>query len=301
MRKIDELGKDFDSKMVKWKDQVEGQRKMENSLAAIEKCLLSNSCVANSCDNSTDRVDNSDESQAFQNYEANTEIALEGEHARPGSSSVESMDMTSQAVCSTVDASPTLHLDEALKEDFHAKEMEMLKMNVKREMGLTFNETIYEEAVSFLESCVNCKLVSKRINVETLKSYITNWKSNSPSTYQIIADNVDMMIKIKHQGSRKPNKSIHWFHLLGVKDRAIACDLADDKPVGSVSDLQSGDILPSMKDNQDLLHDFIPLFARVVVDKVPAFKIFKDVVIRHIQHRYSDAMKHQSEQASIVY
>jgi hypothetical protein len=59
------------------------------------------------------------------------------------------------------------------------------------------------------------------------------------------------MIKIKHQASTKPNKCIHWFHLLGVKNRAIAYDLADDKPIGAVSDLQSGDILPSTKDNQD--------------------------------------------------
>jgi hypothetical protein len=42
-----------------------------------------------------------------------------------------------------------------------ANEMEVLKMKVKKEMGLVFNETIYEEAVSFLQSCVNCTLVSK--------------------------------------------------------------------------------------------------------------------------------------------
>ena len=321
MRKIDELGKDFDSKMVQWKNQVEHQRKMENSLTAIEKCLLSKSCdVVNSRDASAKEALGVsytvvDESRAVGNHAARIETAFEPEHLKIHVSSTEpedcviasneahneSMDITSPTVCSTVKTLSTLELDGTSKENLAANEMEVLKMKVKKEMGLVFNETIYEEAVSFLQSCVNCTLVSKRINVETLKSYITNWKSGGPSSYQIIGDNVDMMIKIKHQASTKPNKSIHWFHLLGVKDRAIAYDLADDKPIGSTHDLQPGDILPSTKDNQELLHDFIPLFARVAVDKVPAFEIFKDVVVRHIPHRYSDAMKLQSEQASTVY
>ena len=275
IRKTDELGKDFNFKIVKWKDELEHHRKMENSLLAIEKCLLS-------------KLNDEAEGNTVESQKE-IENTLEA-------------DITATTECCTAEAItlPTLQLDGAQKEEFRdVKEMEVLKVRVKKAMGSVFNETIYEEAVNFLQSCVNCPLVSEKMHLQTLKSYITNWKNISgPLTYQIIGDNVDMMIKIKHQASTKPNKSIHWFHLLGVKNRAIAYDLADDKPIGAVSDLQSGDILPSTKDNQDLLHDFVPLFARVVVDKVPSFKIFKDVVVRHIEHRYSDAMKQQSEQAS---
>ena len=46
--------------------------------------------------------------------------------------------------------------------------------------------------------------------------------SNGPSGYQIIGDNVDLMITVRHKASDKPNKSIHWFHLNTVKDRVNA-------------------------------------------------------------------------------
>lgn len=98
MRKIDELGKDFDSKMVQWKNQVEHQRKMENSLTAIEKCLLSKSCdVVNSRDASAKEALGVsytvvDESRAVGNHAARIETAFEPEHLKIHVSSTEPED-----------------------------------------------------------------------------------------------------------------------------------------------------------------------------------------------------------------
>lgn len=47
-----------------------------------------------------------------------------------------------------------------------------------------------------------------------------------------------------------------------------------------------------------MLHDSIPLFARVVVDKVLVFSAFLDVIVHHIPHKHSDDMQIKSEQAS---
>ena len=55
-------------------------------------------------------------------------------------------------------------------------------------------------------------------NADLISSVIEKWKSNSPAKYQIIGDNVDMLIKVKHQSSSNPNKSIHWFNMNAVKD-----------------------------------------------------------------------------------
>ena len=55
--------------------------------------------------------------------------------------------------------------------------------------------------------------------------------SNRPSGYQIIGDNVDLMIKVRHQASDKPNKSIYWFHLNAVKDPVNASGYSDDGPL----------------------------------------------------------------------
>lgn len=174
-----------------------------------------------------------------------------------------------------------------------------LKEKVKERMGVHFNEECYQIAKSFFILLNNGPSISEE-NMDLMKEVINKCKSSSPAKYQIIGDNVDMFIKIKHQSNKSPNKSIHWFHMNAVKDRVVAVNLTDDKPIGSIHNLQPGDFLPSVKDNEDLLHDFIPLFARVLIDKIPAFSAFKDVVVRHIPHKYSDVMKEKSEQVMIV-
>ena len=68
--------------------------------------------------------------------------------------------------------------------------------------------------------------------------------------------------------------------------------------------MENREVLPSSKDTQDILHGFIPLVARVIVDLIPAISSifhFKDVVVRHLPHHYSDAMKEKSEQVNIIF
>lgn len=174
--------------------------------------------------------------------------------------------------------------------------LDPLKAMVKRKMGNQFDEDVYHQAMCFVKAFTTGSYMSKE-NAALMKGAIEKWKCNSPAKYQIIGDNVDMLIKIKHQSSSKPNKSIHWFHMNAVKDRVVAAELPDYKEIGPIMKLQPGEFLPSARDNQDLLHDFIPLFARVIVDEIPAFNtVFKDIVVRHIPHKYSEVMAQKSEQ-----
>jgi hypothetical protein len=139
----------------------------------------------------------------------------------------------------------------------------------------------------------NCTLVSKRITVETLKSYITNWKNGGPSSYQIIGDNVDMMIKIKHQASTKPNKKA----FIG-----FICLVSKIEPMTSLMTNQLVLLvicnLVTSCHQQRITKNFCMIsYSCLLV----LLWINVDVVVRHIPHRYSDAMKLQSEQASTVY
>ena len=182
--------------------------------------------------------------------------------------------------------------------------LDQLKVKVQHKMGNKFDEDVYKQVTSFVKAFTTSSSISGN-NGALMSNVIEKWKSTSPAKYQIIGDNVDMLIKIKHQSSSHPNKSIHWFHMNAVKDRVVAGDLPDHKPVGPAMKLQPEEFLPSAKDNQDLLHDFIPLFARVIIDDIPAFNTaFKDVVVRHIPHKYSEVMAQKSEQVNcsvIVY
>lgn len=158
-----------------------------------------------------------------------------------------------------------------------------------------FDENIYSEVETVFKKTTQTGLVSST-SMETLSMLMQQSDSDRPLGYQIIGDNVDLMIKVRHQASDKPNKSIHWFHLNAVKDRVSGAGLSEKGSIKLVDEVENWEILPSYQDNEELLHDFIPLFARVICDRIPALKSFKDVVIRHIPHKYSNATKQKSEQ-----
>ena len=75
--------------------------------------------------------------------------------------------------------------------------------------------------------------------------------------------------------SSNQNRSIHWFNKLAVKDRIDASELDNTKQTKSVFDLYNADFIPSVEHNTQLLHDIIPLFARVIVNNIPALRPFR--------------------------
>lgn len=63
---------------------------------------------------------------------------------------------------------------------------------------------------------------------------------HAPS-YQIIGDNLDMLIKVKHMSSTNQNNNIHWFNLNAVKNRVHGNHLPNDQPIKSVLDIENVD------------------------------------------------------------
>ena len=174
-----------------------------------------------------------------------------------------------------------------------------LKKAVEDKLGqqkhYIFDENIYSEVETLIKKTTQTELGSNT-SMETLSMLMQQFVSERPLGYQIIGDNVDLMIKVRHQASDKPNKSIHWFHLNAVKNRVSGAGLSEKGPIKLVDQVENWEILLSYQDNEELLHDFIPLFARVICNRIPALKSFKDVVIRHIPHKYSNVTKQKSEQ-----
>ena len=120
-----------------------------------------------------------------------------------------------------------------------------------------------------------------------------------PPTFQITGDNLDLFVKAKHMSASNQNNSIHWFNSNAVKNRVLANHLSNDNPVKSVLELENVEFLPSPEDNEAYLHNITALATRVVVRNIPAFSQFKDIVVKHILHEYSDVMNEKSHQVSI--
>ena len=153
-----------------------------------------------------------------------------------------------------------------------------LKKRVISKLSRKFDENIFEESLPLL--------------YDTTHSYVL-------PGYQIIGDNVDFLVKAKHMTSTKQNNSVHWFNLNAILDRVTGQEHPNGKPIKSISNVENIEFLPSPKENQDLLHDFIPLVSRIVVSRIPAFQIFRKAIVWHIPHRYSAVMETKSQQVMI--
>ncbi len=114
--------------------------------------------------------------------------------------------------------------------------------------------------------------------------------------YQIIFDNLDFFVKAKHMSSESKNKSIHWVHVLLVRDRVTGENLDDTKPLRPALSLKNSDFVPSLQHHNDILKTFVPIVANILVDNIPAFACFKGTTVRHIPHKYSDVMSQASDQ-----
>lgn len=133
------------------------------------------------------------------------------------------------------------------------------------------------------------------VEVESLQS--SHCQSEPPS-YQVIGDNIDLYVKTKHMASNSQNKSIHWFLMNAVQDRVIGEGLDNSYQIKPIMKVENAEFLPSKEDNSDLQHDFVPLVTRVITQNLLAFACFKDVVVSHIPHEFSQEMKTKSTQVS---
>ena len=168
----------------------------------------------------------------------------------------------------------------------------VLKEKVVVNLSGMFNEAAYCEVSKVLQDKLPNHVYE--IALEKVKEEV---QSVHGAAYQIIGDNVDMLIKVKHMSSTNQNNSIHWFNMNAVLNRVHGNLLSNEVPIMSILDVENCQFVPSGQDNLDFLHDLVPLVTRVVVTNIPAFhQHFKSAVVWHIPHVYSKVMMEQSKQ-----
>ncbi|XP_057296531.1 uncharacterized protein LOC130625446 isoform X2 [Hydractinia symbiolongicarpus] len=129
---------------------------------------------------------------------------------------------------------------------------------------------------------------------------VKGWKnmieSNDPESvgYQIIGDNLDYEVNVRHQGINNPNRSHHWFHYIAVKDRVHPSQ--DPK---SFEDYRRASVLPDNHTLVMLADNFKHLVTRTIVSFIPAFESFKKHTQKHIAHPFVDEMSKKSEVVSL--
>lgn len=133
-----------------------------------------------------------------------------------------------------------------------------------------------------------------------LDNTISKLEEECPSSFNIVLDNIDLKVLASDMTSDNQNKDYHWCNHNAHLDRVNPVQLENDEPIANLQDVPNSAFLPSLDDQNSLLSDFVILVGRVIVESLPEFSIFKDVVPLHIKHKYSDELKKKTETVSCV-
>lgn len=146
---------------------------------------------------------------------------------------------------------------------------------------------------------VHDQLVMVDTTLSSLQNEIKKVDEDRPSSFSIVLDNVDVRVLASDMTSENQNKDYHWCNHNVYLDCVNPTQLPNDAPIADLQHVPNSTFLPSLTDHSKLLSDFIVLIGRVLVQNLPAFEMFQDVVPLHIQHKYSDVLKNKTEMVSI--
>jgi len=136
---------------------------------------------------------------------------------------------------------------------------------------------------------------------KTCKYLAENTQSNLnvPITFRLVGDNIDLMVNARIQSAEHSNQSIHWTQQYAVLNRVNEPE-DTKRPRKSLKEVQLIDLLPDKITLERLKQRWAVLVSRIICKYPPKFHPFREVVIRHIPHRYSDEMKTKSQTVSVT-
>ena len=108
---------------------------------------------------------------------------------------------------------------------------------------------------------------------------------------------IDGKLERRHMSKDNQNFDFHWVNHKIVKNQISGSKL-DNSPRNALA-ISNITVLPSVQDQQRQRQNYIVLIARMLVEHLDVFAVFKDVCIRHIPHKHGKEMAKKSESVSI--
>ena len=121
----------------------------------------------------------------------------------------------------------------------------------------------------------------------------------SPVTYSIVFDNINGEKKARDVNDRKSNRHFDFIQGMAVTNRVPYVGNCQDKPQDSILNvgLQKWLVTPA-EYNDQLRKPLAIIVQRYLVDHMKFFHDFKDLVVDHIPHEYSNKMAEKSVSVS---
>ncbi|XP_056008253.1 uncharacterized protein LOC125657360 isoform X2 [Ostrea edulis] len=135
---------------------------------------------------------------------------------------------------------------------------------------------------------------------EELLKYKTEWSRGGNKKYQLIGDNWDRNIIPSYRTSQDKTLSLHLFQVIGVVDRVDSFNCAFDPQLLDILELTPVDFIPSVADQDILLHELTFLVANAVIANIEQLNgAFGYIYPKHLKHKYSEFSGMKTEQYSL--
>ncbi len=119
---------------------------------------------------------------------------------------------------------------------------------------------------------------------------------NLHAGFAVLFDNIDGSLNRRHMTIENQNLDYHWVNHKIVINRVSGNKL--DKSPRNIVNLSNIRLLPNVQDQKLQRHNYIVLVARILVEHLECFSVFKDVCVDHIPHKYSKELAAKSESVS---
>lgn len=124
-------------------------------------------------------------------------------------------------------------------------------------------------------------------------SNIVHW-----ACIKLVMDNIDSTVRPRFMREDAQNQSLHYVQVYAVKDRINNSSIPDPPPSSTRNIFN---IIPSSDDYAQLKKNLPILVARILVKNIQFFnEDYRQLVTKHIPHKYSDQTSQKSEVVNSV-
>nr|XP_054763564.1 uncharacterized protein LOC129270188 [Lytechinus pictus] len=135
----------------------------------------------------------------------------------------------------------------------------------------------------------------RRLQMEGfLDAYIAECLHRELNGYQLLMDNVDLVIQARHPTRTNYGKDLHMVHMMAVEHRVHGHHLPNAHPVSTIDSVDTADFLPNLEDNKMLRRDWMILSARIIGAHIPSLSSAMSTFPSRIQHEHMEEMRSKS-------
>lgn len=117
--------------------------------------------------------------------------------------------------------------------------------------------------------------------------------------FKLVIDNVDYRQDVHYMTEEHQTIDKHYVSVNATTNRITANHLSHEAKADGIAHMENGKCIPSHSEQKAQRDNYISLVKRVLVERVPCLQFGKDIVQKHIPHKYSKEASQPTESVSL--